>query len=273
MNIGVIGAGRWGKKILKTLTSDPSTIPHIAYGGSVETERFLRAEYPQSTLTKDYRELLKNNELEAVIIATPIPTHAEIVRDALTANKHVFAEKPLSLSNTEVEELYTLANEKKLTLFTGYLYLYDPAFEALKTKLQTATNLHLDLCWEKHGTFDTSLHENLLVHELAILHELIGGVTLNTIAKNEPDVFDATFKSARGTAHIHIDRTKTKKEKKLIIKTESATYEHAFNNENLLSLELNAFFDATKTGSATNKKRQHIDESIAAVLADLPRVS
>lgn len=273
MNVAVIGAGRWGKNILTTLASSPCTIPYIAYGGSSETKAFLRLNYPKSNPIIDYREALAESEVDAVCIATPILTHANIVRDALTAGKHVFVEKPLSSSLEEIRELYTLAEEKNKTLFTGYIYLFDPEFQSLQKKLEGEKKMHIEMNWEKQGSFESPLIVNLLVHELAILHELIGDVTLDSIIKNRPDIFDATFKSAYGTSHIHIDRTKTEKLKRLTVQTSNENYEHIFNNKNLLSLELNAFFEATKTGNATNKKRQCIDESIAAVLADLPSIS
>ena len=207
IQIGVIGAGKWGKNILKTLASYPRTIAHIAYGGNEETGRFLQETYSTSAITKDYHEVLANPALEAVFIATPISTHGDIVRDALTAGKHVFVEKPLSTSTEEIATLYTLAEEKNLTLFPGYLYLFDPEFQALQVKTAAPDELSLEMCWEKYGTFDTPLAENLLVHELALAHELIGTLTLESVARNETDVCDITVRGERGTAHIFIDRT------------------------------------------------------------------
>lgn len=271
MIVGQIGVGRWGKNILRTLLSNQITIAHIAYGGSSETREWLAHEHPHLSALTDYTTILADADVAAVLIATPIDTHQKIVREALKARKHVFVEKPLSISVEEVRELYALAEEKNRTLFTGYIYLFDPEFQALQKKLDDAENTHIEMNWEKHGSFESPLIENLLVHELALVHELIGDLALDTITQNEPNVFDAVFKGECGTAHIQIDRTKKEKKKLLTVKTENATYEHVFNNENLLALELNAFFETTKTGSATNKKRQQIDESIATVLSSLLR--
>ena len=273
MNVGVIGAGKWGKCILRTLASSPSTITHIAYGGSDETERFLHTEYEGIPYTKNYLELLKNPAVDAVCIATPIATHAEIAKMALNAHKHVFVEKPLSASTQIITELYQLADTDNLALFTGYLYLFDPAVQILSEELQSASNIELNMVWNKNGTFDTSLHENLLVHDLALVTELIGIPHTDHITKNERDVFEGTFIGDRGTAHISIDRTRTEKQKTIAVKVGERTYQHMFVNENLLAIELNAFFQATETGSASNKKRKHIDTTVANILTSLQKVT
>lgn len=269
MIVGQIGVGRWGKNILTTLLSDQITIAHIAYGGSSETREWLAREHPAIPATADYADILLDGAIEAVCIATPIETHPHIVRDALTSGKHIFVEKPLSTSVEEIRELYALAEEKNKTLFTGYIYLFDAEFQALQKKLEDEKGIHIEMNWEKHGSFESTLIENLLVHELALAYTLIGDLALEHVGTNEPDIFDATFKGARGTAHIHIDRTKTEKQKQLTVQAAGETFEHNFTNENLLSLELKAFFEATKKGSTTNKKRQQIDESISFVLNSL----
>ncbi len=262
--VGIIGVGSWGKNIVKILNARADVLM-IAYAGSNKTKKYLGGYYPNIPTTQKYQELLEHPAIEQVYIATPLHTHEQLVRESLTLGKHTFVEKPLSTSVEEIRELYTLAEEKNKTLFTGYIYLFDPAFQALQKKLESAKDIHIEMNWEKHGSFESSLIENLLVHELALAHTLIGDLTLEQVTTNEPDICDATFKGLRGTAHIHIDRTKTEKQKRLTVQTASETYEHIFTNENLLSLELTAFFEATKTGSVTNEKRQRIDESIAAV--------
>ncbi len=79
--IAIIGAGRWGTNIIKSLSSNPSTIAYIAHGGSAETKAFLDEHYPAIPSILDYTDALKDPSVEAVIIATPIPTHFDIARD------------------------------------------------------------------------------------------------------------------------------------------------------------------------------------------------
>lgn len=273
MNIAVIGAGTWGKHLLKNLAASPCTITHIAYGGSEETERFLNAHYPHCTITKDYNEILIQPDVNAVFIATPIETHGNIARQALQAGKHVFVEKPLTASIETVHELYRLAEANDCCLFTGYLYLYDPAFHAMAKELHDASSITLAMVWEKYGTFDSPLHENLLVHDIALATELLGTLHLDHVTHNERDIFEATFSGERGHATITINRTILEKQKKLTIQSDGATFAYEFTNENLLALELTTFLEATKTGSVSNEKREPIDTAVARVLASLPIVT
>ncbi len=270
--VAIIGAGRWGKKVIETLEKNPTiTIAYIAYSGSADTATWLDTIHPNIPATTNYHEVLEDPTVDAVCIATPIETHGVIVRDALTARKHVFVEKPLSTTAEEIAALYALAEEKDLALFPGYLYLFDPDFVALQTRARYEDTLTIEMRWEKYGTFETPLAENLLVHELALAHELIGTLTLGTVTRNEKDVCDITVHGEPGTVHICIDRTQKEKKKQLTVSDGITTDIVSFTHNNLLDLECDAFFAAVAVGSAGNKKRQRVDESIAAVLLSLPR--
>lgn len=270
--VAMIGAGNWGKNIIQTLRKNPtSTIAYIAYTGSAETTAWLTTHCPDIPTYTDYHEVLTDTTVDAVCIATPITTHETIVRDALSAGKHVFVEKPLSTTAEEIVALYALAEEKNLVLFPGYLYLFDPEFQVLKKQTSESNQLTIEMHWEKYGTFDTPLAENLLVHELALAHELIGTLTLAAVIRSEKDICDITVRGERGTAHIFIDRTCKERKKKLTLHNGAEKEVVSFTHPNLLDLECEAFFAAIAHGSAGNKKRQRIDESIAAVLSSLPR--
>ena len=90
------------------------------------------ARYPSARATSSFDELLADEAVEAVVVATPVPTHAELARRALTAGKHVFVEKPLALAADEAEELVALAEERELVLVPGHLLLYHPGVLKLK---------------------------------------------------------------------------------------------------------------------------------------------
>lgn len=286
-SVGVIGAGAWGKNIIRTLT--PIADVHaIAYRSATETEIFLTEQYPNTRLTTNYHTILSDTTITCVFIATPIPTHANMVRDALMAGKHVFVEKPLSLTSTVIHELYELAKEKNLTLFTGYIYLYDPAFRVLKEELANTAGYSIETIWTKYGTFDSPLPENLLVHELALCHNLLDSLEFKNIIRNEEHIFEGDFVGDRGNAHVYIDREQQEKKKMLTVRTESSLYtmtvgaltvqdlitkEEKVLYENtetqLLDIELKNFLAETKEGASTNSKRRSMDISIAAVLGHI----
>jgi len=79
---------------------------------------------------------LADPEVDAVVIATPVVTHYALAKQALTAGKHVFVEKPQAQSSAEAEELTALAQERGLVLMPGYLLLYHPALNRLKELIE-----------------------------------------------------------------------------------------------------------------------------------------
>jgi predicted dehydrogenase len=122
--VGVIGAGAWGRNILRTL-HDLGALAACA-----DIELAVRAEtarqFPQVRCVADYRTLLAT-DLPAVAIATPAGTHYEIVRAALEAGKDVFVEKPLTLDPVQAAELRALALACGRVLMVGHITLFQPA--------------------------------------------------------------------------------------------------------------------------------------------------
>jgi hypothetical protein len=251
--VAIIGAGRWGRNIIKTLASNPSTIAYVVHNESAETKAFLQDTYPSLPTTTDYAKVLQDDSVDAIIIATPINTHYSIAQAALAAGKHAFVEKPLALMRTEVADLYARAREEKCVLMTGYLYRFDPAFQALVSRASSASHIDLDFVWEKYGSFTSPITDNLLT----------------SIDTHQADIFDATFTGDRGIAHVHIDRTKQARVKRITATIDGEVVSHVFVQDDLLGIELNAFLAEIQSRTTDNEKRQRIDESIAAVLEEL----
>ena len=102
-NVAVIGAGYWGKNLVRNFEALG------ALGAICETDAATRKrfgeQYPAVRCTSNLEEVLADQALSAVAVATPAETHAEVVRAALLAGKDVYVEKPLCLSEPEGREL------------------------------------------------------------------------------------------------------------------------------------------------------------------------
>jgi predicted dehydrogenase len=94
------------------------------------------ARYPSAQRTTAYDDLLGDDALDAVVIATPIFTHADMASQALRAGKHAFVEKPLTTSAREAEQLHGLAGECGLTLMCGHTFLFSPPVQYVKSMLE-----------------------------------------------------------------------------------------------------------------------------------------
>jgi predicted dehydrogenase len=140
----------------------------------------LAAEYPGVPLHADYRSLLADEAITAVVVATPAPTHGQIARDALLAGKDVLVEKPITLASAEAETLVALARERGRILMVGHLLLFQPAIQWLKAYLDGgALGRVVSLHQERLNLGRARAVENALwslgVHDVAVLLYLMGG--------------------------------------------------------------------------------------------------
>ena len=132
MKLGLVGLGYWGPNLARNFDDLPGV--DLAWLCDLDGERLARygARYRDARTTTRFEDLLEDRAVEAVVVATPVVTHAELARAALLAGKHVLVEKPLALSAEEAEELVGLAGERDLVLLPGHLLLYHPAVATLK---------------------------------------------------------------------------------------------------------------------------------------------
>jgi predicted dehydrogenase len=132
LSVGIVGLGYWGPNLMRSLSRFPQV--EVKYGCDLDDIKRARLEslYPDVRFTGSFEELLADDELDAVIIASPAPTHASLAKQALLADKDVFVEKPLALSPTDAIQLVRLADEKDRILMVGHLLEYHPAITRLK---------------------------------------------------------------------------------------------------------------------------------------------
>jgi predicted dehydrogenase len=130
LRVGQVGLGYWGRNLARVF-DDVADLTWLC-----DTSEALREEFalrhPNGHLTGDFDEMLAAADVDAVVIATPVPTHYPLARAALEAGKHVFVEKPPAMRVEEMEELIAVAEARGLVLMPGHLLLYHPAVQKLK---------------------------------------------------------------------------------------------------------------------------------------------
>ncbi len=128
--VGVVGLNYWGPNLVRNFDG----LADLAWVCDLDPEhlRPTAARYPNAKATGAYADLLADGTLDAVVIATPVPTHFELARQALQAGKHVFVEKPPAMHAAEMDELVRMAEERGLVLMPGHLLLYHPGVLKLK---------------------------------------------------------------------------------------------------------------------------------------------
>jgi protoporphyrinogen oxidase/predicted dehydrogenase len=132
IRIGLLGLGYWGPNLARNLAD--STAFEITHLCDIRPEALdaIQARYPDARLTTSFEEVLRDPDVDAVAIATPVSTHYPLAMSALHAGKHTFVEKPLAASSREVLELIALADENDVVLMPGHTFLYSPAVTTIK---------------------------------------------------------------------------------------------------------------------------------------------
>ncbi|HZI91419.1 MAG TPA: Gfo/Idh/MocA family oxidoreductase [Thermoleophilaceae bacterium] len=131
VRVGVAGLGYWGPNLARNFDRLPGAeLRWLCDGADAARER-AAASFPDTRVTGDLDELLADPELDAVTIATPVPTHAELAERVLAAGKHCFVEKPLAQNSTDAERLVEAADAADRVLMVGHLLEYHPGLEML----------------------------------------------------------------------------------------------------------------------------------------------
>jgi predicted dehydrogenase len=126
VKVGLVGLGYRGQSLLRVLADRVDV--EVSWTCDLDTDRLGRfaCRYPDAYPTTRFEDLLRDETLDAVVIATPLVTHHALAMRALTAGKHVFVEQPLAPSVVQADELLGLAAARDLTLMCNHAVLYSP---------------------------------------------------------------------------------------------------------------------------------------------------
>ena len=130
--VGLIGCGYWGANYVRVLSELVDCELAYVCDQRVARLRELARRCGDALLATDAADVIDAEEVDAVVIATEVHTHYELVRRALLAGKHVLVEKPLSTSATTAGRLIALAEERQRILFVAHTFLYNAAVRKVK---------------------------------------------------------------------------------------------------------------------------------------------
>jgi predicted dehydrogenase len=226
--VGQAGLGYWGANLARNF-DELAELAWLCDASPERLEQFGRR-YPGARMTADLDELLGDDGLDAVVIATPVPTHYELAKRALEAGKHVFVEKPPAMRAAEMEELVRLAEDSGRVLMPGHLLLYHPGVRKLK-ELVDSGELGDVLCvyGNRQNLGKIRKDENALwslgVHDLSVILYLVGEEPSQAVAHGNAfltqGVEDVVFCYLRfpsgKIAHMHLSWLDPHKMRKLTV--------------------------------------------------------
>jgi predicted dehydrogenase len=230
VSIGVVGLGYWGPNLARNFDRLPDARLAWICDGDEQARTRLAEAFPEARATADLEDLLADPELDAVAVATPVPTHAALAERVLAAGKHCFVEKPLAQSASDAERVVEAAAEAGRTLMVGHLLEYHPGLEMLNDLASSGElgDIHY-IYGNRLNLGKLRAEENALwslgAHDISVLLRLAGEEPYELSAKGEsymrPGVEDVVFCFLRFpsglAAHLHLSWLDPHKERRFTV--------------------------------------------------------
>ena len=178
INVAIIGYGYWGKNLVRNFNAlDICEVTYVCEKDATKAQKCIKL-YPKINVVSDYNILMRDDTLQAIVIATPVDSHYQLAKAALKNGKHVLVEKPLTSSFAEANELMELANSLKLLIMVDHTFLYTGAVRFLKEQADSGVfgNInYVDSTRINLGLFqhDVNVLWDLAPHDISICNWLI----------------------------------------------------------------------------------------------------
>ena len=179
IKIGVIGYGYWGPNLVRNFAElNGATLAAVADLDPRKLE-LVKKRFPAVKTTTDFQELLKDPEIDAIAIATPVNTHFELGMAALKAGKHLWLEKPMTETSLQARKLVDEAQRRNLVLLVDHTFIYTGAVRKMGELIKSGELgrvYYYDSIRVNLGLFqrDVSVISDLAVHDFSILDYLLG---------------------------------------------------------------------------------------------------
>lgn len=228
--VGVVGLGYWGSNVARNLDALPGCeLAWCCDSDPLRRER-LQGAFPGARMSAELGEVLADESVEALAVATPVPTHAALAELALAAGKHCFVEKPLACDVAGAARVVELAAESGLTLMVGHLLAYHPALVALRDLCESGELGEIQYVYSQRLNLgrlraDENALWSLGAHDVSAILALTGELPVQVSARGSSyvrtgveDVVFAHLAFAGGlTAHVHVSWLDPRKERRLTV--------------------------------------------------------
>jgi len=230
VRIGVVGLGYWGPNLARNLAAIPGCELAWLCDADAQKRDELAGAYPGARTTGELADLLADDALDAVVLATPVPSHAELAVAVLEAGKHCFVEKPLATSAADAERAVRAAEQSGRILMVGHLLEYHPAVVRLKELIDAQELGSLFYVYgNRLNLGQLRAHENALwslgAHDVSVALYLIGEEPVECFAQGagyvREQVEDVVFCFLRFpsgvVAHLHLSWLDPHKERRMTV--------------------------------------------------------
>ena len=218
VRIGVIGYGYWGPNLVRNFTETPDTQVIAVADMKSDRLQLVSRRYPGVDVTVDYRDLLKNPNIDAIAISTPVSTHFPLAMEALQAGKHVLVEKPMTADSDQAKRLIDEAARRKLVLMVDHTFVYTGAVRKMRDLINAGSLgdiYYYDSTRVNLGLFqhDVNVIWDLAVHDLSIMDFILPEEPVEVSATGighvngagEDTAYVSVFYSGSIIAHLNVN--------------------------------------------------------------------
>jgi predicted dehydrogenase len=230
VSIGIVGLGYWGPNLARNFAALPGARLAWLCDGRQEMLDRHGASHPQARVTQNLDDLLEDESLDAIVLATPVPTHAALAEKVLDAGKHCFVEKPLAQSIADAERAVAAAERAGKILMVGHLLQYHPGVTKLKELVDSGElgDVHY-IYGNRLNLGQLRADENALwslgAHDVSVVLHLAGEEPFEVSARGESymregveDVVFAFMRFPSGlSAHLHLSWLDPHKERRFTV--------------------------------------------------------
>ncbi len=228
--LAVIGTGAWGINHVRVCAAEAGCELVAIADPDPRAVARAREFAPDAEAFSDAEAVLRSPAVDAVVLATPAPTHAGLALAAIRAGKHVLVEKPLAMSVSEAEAAAAAAASASTVAMVGHLMVFHPAVVRLRELFHSGSLGQLHYVHSTRANLGTIRRdENALwsfgPHELSMLDHLLGKAPVSASAHGacvlQPGIEDVVFVTLRYAsgelAHLHLSWLHPRKERKLTL--------------------------------------------------------
>ncbi|WP_217914194.1 Gfo/Idh/MocA family protein [Miltoncostaea marina] len=230
VTIGVVGMNYWGPNLARNFDRlDGARLAWVCDRDEAVLDRH-RSAYPGARFTTDLADLLADEALDAVAVATPVPTHAPLARAVLEAGKDAFVEKPLAVDAADATALADLAESSGRVLMVDHLLVHHPAVEKLKDLVDGGSLGRIFYLYGNRQNLgivrpDENALWSLGPHDISVMLHLVGERPVEVAASGEsylqPGVEDVVFGRIRFPSgiigHLHLSWLDPHKMRKMTV--------------------------------------------------------
>jgi predicted dehydrogenase len=218
VRVGVVGLGYWGPNLARNFDRLPEADLSWICDSSDNARERVKVQFPEARDTGSFDDLIADPKLDAIVIATHVPSHADLAVQVLEAGKHCFVEKPLALTVGDAERVLAAASASGRTLMVGHLLEYHPGLETLKEIADSGELGEIHYIYSNRVNLgklraDENALWSLGAHDVSVVLRLAGDEEpseINAVGESymQPGIEDVVFCYMRFpsglAAHLHL---------------------------------------------------------------------